>query len=171
MAPNARHVGFTVRHFVHNYMHNSKTKGRTRMFYLHVHVSNDRVVLYVRYSRRVMDPNTYRNTLRYVVLCVLTLVTRKLQVVCRRSTYRRTALLSQMSIYCVRAGFEIQMASYASKHASKSLSDKPLLHIQCSCVYIPFLFLYFSGPSLLGSKLVMRYSSTSYSNFNNTIDD
>ena len=29
-----------------------------------------------------------------------------------------------MSISCVRAGLEIQMASYASKHASQSLSDK-----------------------------------------------
>ena len=32
----------------------------------------------------------------------------------------------------VRAGCEIQMASYASKHASHSLSDKPLLPLQCT---------------------------------------
>ena len=49
-----------------------------------------------------------------------------------RYTYRMTALLSQMSIFCVGAGFEIQMVSYASKHVSKSLSDKPFLHIPWS---------------------------------------
>ena len=58
-------------------------------------------------------------TLRYVVLCLLTLVTRKLQVVYGRSIYRMTALLSQIPIFCVRAGFEIQMACYASKHVSQ----------------------------------------------------
>ena len=36
-----------------------------------------------------------------------------------------TALLSQISIFYVGAGFDIQMASYVSKYARKSLSDKP----------------------------------------------
>ena len=65
----------------------------------------------------------------YDILCVLTLVTRKLQAVCGRFTYRMTALLLEMSIFCGRAGCEIWMASYASKHASQSPFDKPFLRI------------------------------------------
>ena len=67
-------------------------------------------------------------TLRYVVLCILRLVTQKLQIVCGHFTYQMTVLLSEMSIFFVRAGCEIQMASYASKHALQSLSDKSFLH-------------------------------------------
>ena len=69
-------------------------------------------------------------TFRYNILCVLTRITRKLQVVCRHATYWMTALLSKMFIFFVRAGCEIWMASYVSKHALQSLSDKPLLCIQ-----------------------------------------
>ena len=79
--------------------------------------------LYVRYDRRVMNPNTERNFFRYNILCIFTLVTRKLQVVCWRSTYRMTALLSEMSIFCVRAGCQVWMVRYASKHALQSLSS------------------------------------------------
>ena len=39
---------------------------------------------------------------RYDILCVLTRVTRKLLVVYGHSTYRMTALLSEMFIICVR---------------------------------------------------------------------
>ena len=71
-------------------------------------------------------------TFWYDILCVLALVTRKLQLVFGRSTYWMTALLSEMSISCVRAGCKIQMASYTSKHASQSLCDKPFLCIHCT---------------------------------------
>ena len=60
-------------------------------------------------------------------LSVLTLITRKLQVVHRRSTYQKIALLSAMFNFCVRAGFDVRLASYGSKHASQSLSDKPFV--------------------------------------------
>ena len=68
-------------------------------------------------------------TFRYNILCILTLVTQKLKVVCRRSTYQMTALLSEIYIFCVRAECEIWIASYASKHASQSISEKQL------CIY------------------------------------
>ena len=74
-------------------------------------------------------------TFRHNILCVLALVTRKLQAVCGRSTYGMPAVLSEMSISCVRAGCKIQKASYASKHASQSLSDKPFLRIQCTKIH------------------------------------
>ena len=51
--------------------------------------------------------------------------TRELQVIYCRSTYQMTVLLSEMSIFCVVAKFEVQLASYASKHASQDLSSKP----------------------------------------------
>ena len=60
-------------------------------------------------------------TFSYDILCILTLVTRKLHVVCERSTYRMTVLLSEMPIFCIRAGCKIWMASYAFKHTSQSL--------------------------------------------------
>ena len=65
----------------------------------------------------------------YDIVYVLSLIIRKLQVVCGRSTYRMTVLHSEMSVFYVRAGCEIPMASYTSKRASQSLSDKPFLRI------------------------------------------
>ena len=46
--------------------------------------------------------------------CVLILVTQKLQVACGHFTYRMAALLLEMSIFCIRAGCQIQLASYGS---------------------------------------------------------
>ena len=66
-------------------------------------------------------------TFRCDILCILTLITRKLKVISGHSTYRTTALLLEVSIFCVRAGFEIQLVSYGSKHASQSLSSKPFV--------------------------------------------
>ena len=71
-------------------------------------------------------------TFRYNILCMLTRISRKLQLICRHSTYQMTAILLEMSIFCVRAGCKIQIVSYASKHASQSLSNKPFLLIQCN---------------------------------------
>ena len=39
-----------------------------------------------------------------------------------------TALLLEMSIFCVTAGCEIWLSSCGSKHASESLFDTPLVH-------------------------------------------
>ena len=65
--------------------------------------------LYVRYDRWVLDLNTHHNNflIRHFV-CTYTRNS-KLQVihVYGRSTYQITALLSKMSIFCVRAGCEI----------------------------------------------------------------
>ena len=42
-----------------------------------------------------------------------------------------TALLLEMSVFCVRAGYEMRFASYGSKHESQSLYDKPFV-----CTYM-----------------------------------
>ena len=86
--------------------------------------------LHVKYDWWVMDPNTHWNRFLIQHFCVLPLVTRKLLDVYRRCTYQTTALLSEMSIFCVSAGCEIWMANCASKHESQSLSDKPCVCIQ-----------------------------------------
>ena len=83
--------------------------------------------LYVRYHRQLKEPTCIASAFGYDILGVLTLVTRKLQVVCGCFTYQTTALLLEMSIFYVRAGCEIQMAIYAFKHASESLSYKPFV--------------------------------------------
>ena len=59
---------------------------------------------------------------------MLTLVTRKLQVVYGNSTYWMTALLSEFLILCVRAACKIQIVAYGSKFASHCLPAKPFLH-------------------------------------------
>ena len=80
--------------------------------------------LYVRYDRRVMIQACIAITFWYDILCILSLVTWKLQVRYGHSTYWMTALLS---IICVRAVCETWMMSYGSRHASQSLSDKPFV--------------------------------------------
>ena len=47
-------------------------------------------------------------TFRYYILCILRLITHKLQVLYRRSTYRMTALISAMSNFLVRAGCKMR---------------------------------------------------------------
>ena len=88
MASNMRCSGFSIHHFVRNYMHNSKTKGRIMMFYL----SNDCSTIGDIYSlgksciqvtiSELLVQTRITTTFRYDILYVLTLVTRKLQVVC-----------------------------------------------------------------------------------------
>ena len=64
-------------------------------------------------------------TFQYNILCVLTLVTQKLQVVCWSSRYRMTAVLMEMSIFCVRGGCKILTVRYASKCSPQFL---PISH-------------------------------------------
>ena len=136
MGPSMHHEDFPICHFVRNYTHNSKTKGRMRTFYLsnncstigHINSLGESCMqdtigeLYIQ--------NRITTTFRYNILCVLTLVTQKLQVLCRRSTYQTTVLLSKMSIFCVRAGWGILLVSYASQHTLQSLSNKPFVSMQ-----------------------------------------
>ena len=137
MTPNANHGGFPLHHFVRNDTQNSKTNGCIRTFYL----SNDCCTISDIYSlgqscMRDMIGKVWiqtRNTTTYrYILCILTLVTQKIQVICRRCTYRMTAILLEISIFFVRAGYETRMPSCTSKHASQSLSDKPFLRTQCT---------------------------------------
>ena len=60
---------------------------------------------------------------RHDMLHILTLITPKLQVVCRGCIYRTTALLSEMSLFCVRSKCEIWMTIYGSENGLQSLSD------------------------------------------------
>ena len=116
MAQNEVRVKIPGRHFSRNHTHNSKTKGRIKTSYIPIQL--------------FLCCQTYLlSSFGYDILCVLTLVTRKLQVVGGRFTSRTIALLSEMYIFCVRAGCEIRMAIYASKHASEFLSYKQLVRI------------------------------------------
>ena len=75
-----------------------------------------------------MDPNARHNLSPIWHLCILTLITRKLLVIYGRCKYWTTALLLKISIFCVKAGFEIWLPSYGSKHSSQFLSNKPFVH-------------------------------------------
>ena len=60
-------------------------------------------------------------TFQYSIMCILTLAIPTLQVIYGHSTYQKAALLLEISIFCVRAGCEIWMASHPSKHTSQSV--------------------------------------------------
>ena len=68
-------------------------------------------------------------TFQYGILCALTVVTWKQQVICECSTYQTTALVSEMSIFCVRVGCKIQNVSYTS---NMHCSIFPVSHL---CLY------------------------------------
>ena len=129
-------TGFPICHLVPNYRHNLKAKGHIWTFYLSNDCSTIENIYYVSQSCMwdMIDELWIKTRMLtiflYNILCMLILVTRKLQVVCRCSTYWATALLSKMSILCVRDECEKRMVSYGSKHTSQSLSDKPFVHMQ-----------------------------------------
>ena len=58
---------------------------------------------------------------QYDILCILTLLTWKVQVVYGCCTYQMTPLVFEISIFCIKAGCKIQLVSYASKHALQCL--------------------------------------------------
>ena len=67
-------------------------------------------------------------TFWYDILCVLTLVTWKLQVVCR-ALYMLNDCSAIRDVYFLCSSWRhIRLTSYASKHTSHSLSGKPFVH-------------------------------------------
>ena len=137
MAPNMHHSLFLIHHFVCTYMHNSKTTGRVRTFYILNNWSTvgdtysvfSGLELHARYNGWVMAPKMHHSLFHSDMTFYAYSHNSKLQVVYRRSAYRATASLLEMSIFWVRATCEIWLASYGSKHASQSLSDMPFVHI------------------------------------------
>ena len=135
MVPNTHHELFSIHHFVRTYLHNMKTKGRIKtlpnnwLLYYEKYLFSA-LELFVRYDRWVMESNTHRNLFQYNIYTVyiLTLVTWKIQVLYKRCTYWMTALLSGVPIFCVRAGCEIGLVSYGSKHSLQFLSDQWFVH-------------------------------------------
>ena len=122
---------FSFMPFVHNYTYNSKTNGRIKMFYLLNDCSTVEDIYSLSYSyMQDMISELWHQiciaiTFQHDILCTFTFITQKLQVIRRHSTYPMTALLSEMSIFCIRAGCKIRMASYASKHSWQSSSETP----------------------------------------------
>ena len=61
-------------------------------------------------------------------LYILTLITRKVQAIYRRYTHQMTAVLSEVSVFCLKAGCKIRLVGYGSKHSSQFFSYKPFVH-------------------------------------------
>ena len=59
-------------------------------------------------------------------LCVITLVTRKLYVVYEHCSYWMNVLISKISIFRIKAGCEIRLVNYGSKHSSQFF---PISHL------------------------------------------
>ena len=66
-----------------------------------------------------MNPNTHHN--HFLIVHFVRTHTHNLKTKggIRRCIYRMTALLSAMSNFCVRAGYEMRLGSYGSKQTSQ----------------------------------------------------
>ena len=117
MAPNTYLGLFPRLHLVRSYTQNSKTTGRIykdvlpmeRLLYYRTYLFCW-LELYVRHDRQLSYGSKHASQLfpmRY--FAPTKHITRKLQVVFGRCTYRTTALLTEISIFrtCVRAGCKI----------------------------------------------------------------
>ena len=76
--------------------------------------------------------------------------------ICGCSAYQTTALLLEMSIFCVGARYEIQLASYGSKHASQPLFDNQFLPTYTHNLKSNNCSLYYWRHSLCGLELHER---------------
>ena len=126
---------FSIHHFVRTYTHNLKTKGRIRMLYLTNDCSTIGEIYFLGYNcmrdtiGKLWIQTRIATSFQYDILCIFILVTWKLQVVYGPSTSWMTALLSEMPIFCIRAGYAIWLASYGSKHVSQCLSGKQFVRM------------------------------------------
>ena len=70
-----------------------------------------------RYDWRVMAPNTHHSLFPMSLLCVLTRITWKLQVIYGHSAYQMTVPLSETFLVCLRVAWEILLERYSLRHA------------------------------------------------------
>ena len=129
-APNMHHSILSIHHFVRTYTHNMKSTSSIKMFYISkmslfggraackVHSVNDG-------SKHTLQ--SLSNT-SFCAYSVLTRITQKLQVVHGHSTHWPTDLLSEMSIFWVRAACEIPLVCYGSKHPMQPLFNASFVH-------------------------------------------
>ena len=93
--------------------------------------------MYIKYTTRdpvillTVEKSKHRNLDFGLFLSFHTCITQKLNIVYEQSANQTTALLSEIFLFMVRAGCELRPASFASKHASQSLSDMPF----CACLH------------------------------------
>ena len=133
-------ISFWYTIFVRTYIHNSKTTGCIRTFYLSNNCSTigddfSRLELYARYDWRVMTSNMHHSLFLICHLCVLLHITWKLQVVCGHSAYQMTALLPNTFLVCFRVAWETRLAKYSPWHASWSFSDTTLSRVHCKSMH------------------------------------
>ena len=122
-----------ISHFALIYTYSAKTTGRITTFYLSNDCSTIGEVYFFSYScmwdtiGELWLQTRITVSFRHNVLCLRTLITRKLHAEYEDSTYRTTAQLSEMSISWVRAVCKIRLASYGSKYPSQSLCNTPFV--------------------------------------------
>ena len=148
MAPNRHRSLFRIRHLcILSYMHNSKAcRSYKDVLYIERLLCYRRCLfsvleLHVKYYFRVMAPNTHRSLfpIRHLACAyILTLITRKLQVVYGHSLHRTTALLSKIFVVWFRVAWEIRLESSVPRHESRSFSDTTL------CVYTASTYIHTS---------------------------
>ena len=88
-----------------------------------------------RYDWWVIAPNTH-HSLFLVGLKSNLKITWKVLVVCGRSAYQTTALLSETFLVLYRVAWEIRLESYDPRHISIVLWYNIVVHILQACAYI-----------------------------------
>ena len=88
---------------------------------------------YMQYEQQVVAPNMHHSLFLICHLCVLPHLTLKIhvQVVCERSAYWTTALLSDTFLIWFRVAWDIQLVNYSSRQALQSFSDRTLSRTHC----------------------------------------
>ena len=111
---------------------NSKATGCIWMFYISNEYLQSEMPISVleldaRYELWVMIPNMHHSLCPINHLCIVTCIMWKLEVICGRSAYRTTAILSETFFVRFRFAWEIWLESYGLTHASDIL----WYHIVC----------------------------------------
>ena len=150
MSPNVHHRRFPIMPFcAYLYPHNMKTKGARiykdvlpikRLLYYWRYLFSG-LELYVRYDLLVIDPKTHHNHyFRYYILCVHTLIIKKLQVVYRRSILIERVLYYQSCLFSMlelNVRYRWPVMAPNTHHSLFLISDLCALHEISVLVSIP----------------------------------
>ena len=157
MNPNTKCNHFPIHHYVRIYTRHLKTTGCMLMFW----ISNDystigdvyflfcALAVDARYKWRVTPANTHCSIFLISHFCtysVLTYITQILQVICGRSAYRTTSIISKTFFVWFRVALKIRLESYGSSYASVVLwYYHATLHV---CIYCKTIY-----TALIGTQL------------------
>ena len=163
MASNTHRDTFPILHFVCNYIHNLKTEGRIKTFYLSNDCSTIRDIYSLGYScmHNTMGElwiQTHITTTFWYILCALTCtlihVTQTIQVICRHSTYWTTAVLSKVS-FLWKSWMQDMNSKLRPQTCIKVFYSKPFVVIRLYLRHLTGKLQFIFGCSAYRTKVVL----------------